>query len=59
MAEAEFLALELRERHPNRRKVKAPKRVKVWCSGCDRQVVQPGRKCPTCGHREYSKRLRT
>lgn len=43
---------------PNREKVKAPRRVLVWCAACDCQLVQPGTKCARCGKREPSKRLK-
>ena len=43
----------------NREKTKAPRRrTKFWCDHCDAQLVNEWKKCPICGKRSGSKRLK-
>ena len=42
----------------NRDIKRAPKRGYFWCCGCDMQLVAEVRKCPVCGQRANSKRLK-
>lgn len=34
------------------------KRKKHWCSKCDRDIVEGGTKCGTCGNREYVSKIK-
>ena len=35
------------------------KRYRAWCKGCDTHFVDGGKKCPKCGTRMPSKRLKS
>jgi RNase P subunit RPR2 len=35
--------------------MKSEKRAKVWCKGCDKELVVIGKKCSVRGHKEGSK----
>jgi hypothetical protein len=35
----------------NREKNRAPKRMAIWCPGCDRSLLSFGKKCHVCGVR--------
>lgn len=36
----------------NRDKSRFPRKIKGWCDGCDTTMVEEGKKCPNCGHRQ-------
>lgn len=45
-------------RKTNREKALTPKRSLFWCFPCDRQLVGEWKKCPVCGSRNGSRRLK-
>jgi len=34
------------------------KKKLIWCSCCDRDLVEVGTKCGTCGKREFASKLK-
>ena len=42
----------------NREKARQPKRGKFWCIACDMELVAEYSKCPNCGTRSNTKRLK-
>ena len=48
--------LEYRPWLSNRQKASQPRRGRIWCWGCDRQIVPLGQKCSRCGSRATPKR---
>jgi rubrerythrin len=27
-------------------------RIVIWCDECDTHLIEPGKKCPKCGHKK-------
>ena len=42
----------------NREKRLTPKKGRVWCGGCDSALVGEWEKCPKCGRRNGTRRLK-
>ena len=34
------------------------KREKHWCTTCDKDIAEGGKKCKTCGKREYGRKMK-
>lgn len=34
------------------------KKKKIWCSCCDAQIIELGKKCTNCGKREYTSKIK-
>jgi len=50
--------LEYTYRKTNREKRLTPKKGKTWCGGCDAALVGEWEKCPLCGCRNGTKRMK-
>lgn len=42
----------------NREKRLQPRKNTFWCDHCDMQIVTEWKKCPVCGNRNGSRRLK-